>query len=75
VSQQTSQRSSIRIDWTTCDRRGLCAELLPELIALDEWGFPVVHSGPIPGELLRHARRAAAACPTLALHIEADRRS
>jgi ferredoxin len=67
--------SSIRIDWSTCDRRGLCAELLPELIVLDEWGFPVVHAGGVPPELMRHARRAAAACPVLALHIEPTRRS
>jgi ferredoxin len=63
--------TSIRIDWTTCDRRGLCAELLPELIQLDEWGFPVVQPGTVPDELIGHARRAAAACPTLALHLQA----
>jgi len=66
--------ASIRIDWTTCDRRGLCAELLPELIELDEWGFPVVNAGGVPRELMRHARRAAAACPTLALHLEPQRK-
>ena len=64
-----ADESIIRIDWSTCDRRGLCAELLPELIALDEWGFPVVHAGAVPPELMRHARRAAAACPVLALHL------
>jgi ferredoxin len=69
-----ADESGIRIDWTTCDRRGLCAELLPELIALDEWGFPVVHAGGVPPELMRHARRAAAACPVLAFHLEPARR-
>jgi len=65
-----ADESNIRIDWTTCDRRGLCAELLPELISLDEWGFPVVRAGGVPPELMKHARRAAAACPVLALHLE-----
>ena len=62
--------TTMRIDWTTCDRRGLCAELLPELIALDPWGYPVVQPGIVPSELMTHARRAAAACPTLAIHLQ-----
>ena len=34
------------IDRTRCDGHGSCAELLPELLELDEWGFPVVLSAP-----------------------------
>jgi len=49
----------------------MCAELLPEVIELDRWGYPVVISPEIPRSLLEHARRAAHACPTLALLIEA----
>jgi len=55
-----------------CDAHGLCAELLPELIELDEWGYPVVSAEPVPRPLLKHARRAVAACPTLALLLERD---
>ena len=33
---------TIEIDWTRCDGHGLCAELLPEQIARDEWGFPIL---------------------------------
>lgn len=51
----------------TCVAHGLCAELFPEWIRLDPWGYPIVRPGPIPDELLPHARRAAAACPTLAI--------
>ncbi len=29
------------IDWTTCDGRGLCTELPPELLDRDDWGYPV----------------------------------
>jgi ferredoxin len=64
-----SEQSVLRIDWKKCDARGLCAELVPELIQLDEWGYPIVQPGPIPKELLGHVRRAAAACPTLAIHM------
>lgn len=59
----------IRVDPIACDGRGVCAELLPELIGLDEWGYPLIDQRPVPDELARHARRAVAACPTLALRL------
>lgn len=60
----------LRLDPIACDGRGLCAELLPELIELDDWGYPIVDRSPIAGDLLAAARRAASACPTLALRLE-----
>ncbi len=48
----------------------MCAELLPERIALDEWGYPVLDGQPVSGDLLAHARRAAQACPTFALLLQ-----
>jgi ferredoxin len=51
----------------TCVGHGLCADLLPERITLDDWGYPIVDAAPLPGSLEQHARRAAVACPTLAL--------
>ena len=59
----------LRVNPIACTAHGMCAELLPELIELDDWGYPIVDRGPIPEELLVHARRAAAACPKLALSI------
>ena len=53
-----------------CTGHGACAELFPERIRLDDWGFPMIDDAPIDDELLVHARRAAAACPTLALRLE-----
>jgi ferredoxin len=61
---------AIRVDRIRCDGRGLCAELLPEMIALDDWGYPILRSGPVPAHLMDHARRAVAACPLLALRLE-----
>jgi ferredoxin len=52
-----------------CDAHGLCAELLPELIRLDEWGYPIIDDSPVPAGLRAHARRAVSACPTLALSL------
>ena len=57
-----------------CDGHGLCAELLPELIRLDDWGYPIIDQAEVPQELLALARRAADACPTLALLLDEDRR-
>lgn len=60
----------LRIDRIACDGHGMCAELLPELIELDEWGYPVLPSPDVSGRLLRHARRAVGACPVLAMRLE-----
>ena len=57
-----------------CEAHGLCAELLPDRVTLDEWGYPIVDSSQLPPELLAHARRAADACPTLALLLEREDR-
>jgi ferredoxin len=68
-----SKRTVISVDPTTCDGHGLCAELLPEHIRLDDWGYPIVDPAPVPPGLEPLARRAAAACPTLALLLETRR--
>jgi ferredoxin len=60
---------TLRVNPIACDGSGLCAELLPELIRLDEWGYPIVDGRPVPERLLPHARRAVDACPTLALAL------
>ena len=62
----------LRVDPIACTGHGLCAELFPEWIELDDWGYPIVDRGPIPEELIGHARRAADACPKLALLVRAD---
>lgn len=63
------RRLSLVIDPTACDGHGLCAELFPERVALDPWGYPIVEDENVPPELRAHAARAAAACPRLALHL------
>ena len=61
---------ALHVDRILCDGRGLCAELVPELIRLDDWGYPIVRPGPVPAHLDAHARRAVAACPLLALRLQ-----
>jgi ferredoxin len=60
----------LRVNPIACEAHGMCAELLPERISLDEWGYPIVDGEPLRPELLAHARRAAQACPTFALLME-----
>jgi ferredoxin len=65
----------LRVNPIACEAHGLCAELLPELIRLDEWGYPVLEQAEVPPELAALARRAADACPTLALRLSQTERS
>jgi ferredoxin len=60
----------LTVDWTRCTAHGLCAELLPELIDLDDWGYPVVSVGPVPADLEPHAVAAREACPALAVRLD-----
>jgi ferredoxin len=59
--------SRLAVDRIACTGHGICAELLPEGITLDEWGYPLLAVGDVPAALVRQARRAAAACPARAL--------
>ena len=60
---------SLRVNPINCTGHGVCAELLPELIVLDEWGYPMIAKSPVPPALDLEARRAVAACPALALKL------
>ncbi|MCW2680049.1 MAG: ferredoxin [Frankiales bacterium] len=60
---------TLAVDWVACDGHGLCASLLPERLALDDWGYPIVAPEPVDADLLTHARAAVAACPALALRL------
>jgi ferredoxin len=63
----------LRVNPIACTAHGICAELVPEVIQLDPWGYPIVKPGELTDELLGHARRAVAACPALALVLQKER--
>lgn len=65
----------VAVNPIACEAHGMCAELLPERITLDDWGYPLLDGRPLPADLLAHARRAAEACPTFALLLETTRES
>ena len=62
----------LRVDPIACTGHGICAELLPEMIRLDDWGYPILDGSPIEPEMLPMVRRAMNACPALALRLERD---
>jgi len=62
--------SRLRVDPIACDGRGLCAEVLPEMITLDDWGFPVLRDAEVPPVLLDEAAEAVRLCPRLALRLD-----
>jgi ferredoxin len=63
-------KSRLTVNPIACTGHGACAELFPERIELDDWGYPMLGDAPVTDELLAHARRAVAACPTLALQLQ-----
>lgn len=66
----------LHIDWTRCDGRGLCTELLPDLLDRDDWGYPLSRSGSrepeIPAGERKYAKEAVKRCPRLALRLVDD---
>jgi len=65
----------LRVNPAACSGHGACAELLPELITLDEWGYPLLTADGVPDGLTRQARRAVRDCPALALMLSASNHS
>ena len=64
----------LRVNPILCEAHGVCAEMLPELIRLDRWGYPVLASATVPPDLEPLARRTVSSCPRLALLLDsADR--
>jgi ferredoxin len=63
----------LTLDPIACDGHGLCADLLPEMIRLDDWGYPIVDRREVSPQLMAHAQRAVTACPVLALKLRAAR--
>ena len=59
----------LAIDRIRCDGYGMCAEMFPEGIELDDWGYPILRPGVIPDRLVPLARRAVEVCPVLALRL------
>jgi ferredoxin len=70
----TPRRAALlHIDWTRCDGRGLCTELLPKILVRDEWGYPLsrdrVREPSLPPSVHTDAMAAVKRCPRQALSL------
>ncbi len=76
MSRKTKAATRLHIDWTRCDARGMCTELLPDLLTRDDWGYPLSRDGSrepvIPAKDAKYAKAAVKRCPRLALRILDD---
>lgn len=68
-ADRAGRTARLRVNMIACDGRGLCAEVLPEVVSLDDWGFPII-SADVPDELQGQAGEAVRLCPRLALRLE-----
>ncbi|WP_285727320.1 ferredoxin [Psychromicrobium xiongbiense] len=67
----------VHIDWTRCEGRGLCIELLPQHLEQDEFGYPLVTDRPaedrsqiaIAASEWEDAQEAVVRCPRAALRV------
>lgn len=66
---------TLKVDPIACTAHGMCAELLPERIGVDDWGYPIVDRHDLSADLLELAEMAVEACPTLALRLERQARA
>jgi ferredoxin len=70
---RTKTRTRLHIDWTRCDGHGSCAELLPDVLGVDDFGFPLPRSGDrdpvVPRREEEAARHAVRNCPLMALRL------
>jgi ferredoxin len=73
MSPRRTARFRLRVNPIACDGRGLCAELFPERVRADDWGYPLIDSEPFGPDLLPIARKAVGDCPLLALRVEEER--
>ena len=38
----------LRVDWPACKANGVCADVVPQLVRRDEWGYPLIAVKPVP---------------------------
>jgi ferredoxin len=63
-------RVRLSVDPIKCKAHGMCGELLPERIRMDDWGYPIIDPRALSDDILDHAHRAVADCPRAALRVE-----
>lgn len=58
--------SKIVVDRVLCSGHGICAQVLPDTVALDEWGYPILSGAEVDRAA---AKQAVKLCPARALQL------
>ena len=66
---ETGTRNLLHIDNSRCCGYGMCADLSPEVFALDDNGFVVAKTTEVPDELLPATEDAVYSCPERVLRL------
>jgi ferredoxin len=59
----------VAVDRVACTGHGLCAQLLPTRVTLDEWAYPVLEEGSVTRAGAVEAAVAVRLCPARALRV------
>lgn len=62
-----SPSEGLAVDRIACTGHGICASLLPEMVTLDEWGYPIIAAVPLEGVDPQMTELAVRMCPVRAL--------
>ena len=72
-SRKPKPPQRLRVDPVACDGVGICAHLAPRLVTVDDWGYPILPTGPLDPAERRSARLAVKGCPKRALFLDLAR--
>jgi ferredoxin len=59
----------LQVDWIACDAFGMCHDLAPDLIALDDWGYPILPPPAVLTDRAADVQRIVDCCPARALRL------
>jgi NADH:ubiquinone oxidoreductase subunit F (NADH-binding)/ferredoxin len=69
LSEEDSPKFHLEVDWTRCAAHGLCGQVAPDIVRMDQNGFPIIADADLPFRLTSQAREAVDKCPALALRL------
>lgn len=69
----THTHTMLQVNPILCDGVGMCSHFAPDLISVDQWGYPIVPTDELTPDELNQARAAIAACPVRALSLSPSR--
>ena len=69
LPEDEAPKVRLEVDWTRCAAHGLCGELAPGVVRLDENGYPIIADEDVPAADVPAAQEAVEKCPALALRL------